>query len=82
MGGSEMLQAKEGAEFHARVRAAGYNQVLLSTEIRRGRKKTALTEQACTDPATARDVAAQFAREAGFDTMFLGGVQVGTAARA
>jgi hypothetical protein len=65
---TEQLLAKDGAQFHAWTEPSGYNQVVLSMEVRLGDKKTSLRGLR-THPINARDLAARLAKEAGFDTV-------------
>ena len=85
VGAIHRLLPKDGAEFHARIEPGGYNQVSLIMQVRLGDQHEPEQAVRTTDPATARDLAARFAEEAGFGTVawegdfYAGVVYVGTA---
>lgn len=63
------LLAKDGAQFHARIKPSGYNQVSLETRVRLGDQAEPEQRSRCTNEATARTIADQLAKEAGFSTV-------------
>lgn len=60
------LLAKDGAQFHARIKPGGYNQVRLVTQVRLGDRREPEQTHTTSNETMAHDIADQFARDAGF----------------
>jgi len=60
------LLAKDGAQFHARIKPGGYNQVRLVTQVRLGERPEPEQTHTTSNEATAHDIADQLAKDAGF----------------
>jgi hypothetical protein len=66
------LLAADGAQFHACILPGGYNQVILEIQVHLRDQCEPRTKMRASE-AAARDLADQFAKEAGFSTVIWDG---------